>query len=271
MHGHVLPNSVAVKAIQRNIGWFKTQPSWLFYFLGQPKWPWLTYPLVLTGFYRVVRRVPENRFLVLVMAFSFAQVAAYSIKGAPAGYFWYLAPGNMAMDSLVALGAFFLFGKVVDYAVRRPIPEYVRKGLICSLVIMAMSKLGAAPMTFVKSYRLGYEYREAGDWIREHTLATDVVAATEIGYIGYFSKREIRDIHGLIHPQALPFLKREEWDWWLKINPPQVIVTHTPEWDGEPSEHAGWSADTLADFRTRYVKVAKFGQVNVYRRLPGKL
>lgn len=264
-YGHVLPNSVSVKAVQRNIGWFKTQPPWLLYFLGQPKLPWLTYSLALVGLYRVLSQLRQHRFVVLVMTFSVVQVAAYSVKSAPTGYFWYLAPGNMALDFLIALGAFALFGRVVC-TVRQTMPENVKIGLTCMLVIVTMSKLGAAPMTLVKPYRLGDEYREAGEWIKGNTPKTDIVAATEIGYIGYFSGREIRDIHGLIHPQALPFLKREEWDWWFKINPPQVVVTHVPEWDGEPSDNAGWAFNTLADFRTQYAKVATFGQVNVYKR-----
>jgi hypothetical protein len=268
--GHLLPNSVAVKAVQHNIGWFKTQPSWLVYFLSQPKLLWITYPLALLGFYDAIHQVSyQSRFVLLLVAFGLLQVAAYSLMNAPVGYFWYMAPGNLALDMLIVFGAFKAFGWVSDRMawVQRRIPMQDRRLILSSaMVLLSVSKLGMSPMKLIKPYRLGEEYRQAGEWINSHTPRDNVVAAAEIGYLGFYSQRQIRDIHGLIHPNALPFLKMEEWDWWFKSDTPEVIVTHLPPWAGEPFG-GGWSPRSILDFQDHYIRTAVFGEVQIYQQV----
>jgi hypothetical protein len=267
--GHVLPNSVSVKAVQHSIGWFKTQPPWFIDFLSQPKLPWITYPLAILGGYDAARDVKDHRgrFVLLLVAFGLVQVVAYSFMNAPVGYFWYMAPGNMALDLMIVLGAFRASGWAWDRMARmhRRIPLDDHRLILSAIVVLCVSKLAMSPMKPIKPFRLGQEYTEAGEWINAHTRKEDVVAAAEIGYLGYYSQRQIRDIHGLIHPYALPFLKREEWDWWFRTDAPQVIVTHSPPWPGEPF-WGGWSARSTLDFENRYVRSAAFGQVQIYEQ-----
>lgn len=268
-YGHILPNSVSVKAMQHDIGWFKTQPSWLRFFLSQPRVAWLTYPLAALGFYQAGRAYWRgDRFVALVILFGLVQASAYAIMNAPPGYLWYVAPGNLAVDMAVILGAFWLWQKGSPSLSRKVLAQLQKPliGMLVFLVAMVgLSRLTISPVSLIKPYRLTTEYTLAGEWINNHTPAHYVVAATEIGYLGYFSKRAIRDIHGLIHPEALPSLKREEWDWWFKTKPPEIIVVHSPPWSGEPSDTAGWPAKSLEDFRTGYEKVASFGTVDIYQ------
>lgn len=264
--GHALPNSVSVKAIQHNIGWFKTQPPWGLYFLTQPRRMPLTYVLVAVGLWQVLRWWRAGvRFPGLVLAFGLVQVAAYSLMGAPVGYFWYLAPGNLALDLAAVAGAFWL----AQQALARVGASGPRWSWLPSVAVMVgMLRLAMTPFVPVTDYRLGAEYAAAGRWIDQNTRPDEVVAATEIGYLGYFSKREIRDIHGLIHPESLPHLKKEEWDWWFVHKPPSVVVVHTPAWSGEPSIKMGWQPDNFQQFQARYAKAASFGQIEVYRLKP---
>jgi hypothetical protein len=203
------------------------------------------------------------------MAFGAIQVTAYSLLDAPAGYFWYFAPGNMALDMAIVLGVFTLWKSLIGYLETNKalnISEAVQAAALSVIVLAGVTKLAAAPYTRLKPYRLGSEYRAAGEWIERNTPGDYVVSATEIGYIGYFSKRRIRDIHGLIHPEALPSLKKEEWDWWFTSNPPQVIVMHAPPWKGEPADQPGWHAQSLKQFRDHYRRAISFRQVEVYLR-----
>ncbi len=48
-----------------------------------------------------------------------------------------------------------------------------------------------------------------GDWFREHTPPGTVIAAPDIGAIGYASQRRVVDLAGLITPEMVPFLMRE--------------------------------------------------------------
>jgi len=46
-------------------------------------------------------------------------------------------------------------------------------------------------------------------WISENTKSSDLIAAHDIGAIGYFSQREIIDLAGLISPEVIPFIRDE--------------------------------------------------------------
>ncbi|OGP58400.1 MAG: hypothetical protein A2V67_02260 [Deltaproteobacteria bacterium RBG_13_61_14] len=46
-----------------------------------------------------------------------------------------------------------------------------------------------------------------GEWIRRGTRPEDVIAANDIGAIGYISKRRVLDVVGLVTPEILPYVK----------------------------------------------------------------
>jgi hypothetical protein len=48
-----------------------------------------------------------------------------------------------------------------------------------------------------------------GRWLREHTSERSTIATPEIGALGYFSRRRIVDLAGLVTPQMTPYLERE--------------------------------------------------------------
>lgn len=49
---------------------------------------------------------------------------------------------------------------------------------------------------------------ELGKWLNTNTLENDVIATNDIGAIGYFSKRRVIDLIGLINPQIIDYHKR---------------------------------------------------------------
>jgi len=46
-------------------------------------------------------------------------------------------------------------------------------------------------------------------WIRDNTLPTAIIAAHDIGALGYFGDRDIIDMAGLIDPQVTPYIRDE--------------------------------------------------------------
>ena len=46
-------------------------------------------------------------------------------------------------------------------------------------------------------------------WIQAHTSEEAVVAAHDIGAIGYFASRELVDLAGLVSPDVIPFIREE--------------------------------------------------------------
>jgi hypothetical protein len=266
----VIPNSVFVKAVQSTTGLWRSKPPWLVYFLGQPSLPWVSYPLAALGAVRAARDYARGQpFVLLVFCFGAVQVAAYSTLKAPVGYFWYLAPGNLALDMAIALGAFTMCRSIVGFArtgKAQNAEEPVVAAALAAVVFVVMLTFPAAPFTRPGPYRMGSQYRAAGLWIERMTPAGHAVAAAEIGYIGYFSKRPIRDIHGLIHPEALEHLRRGDWGWWFTSDPPPVIVLHNPPFKGELAEGRGWADQSMREFRDRYRRVKSFGNIDVYLR-----
>lgn len=47
------------------------------------------------------------------------------------------------------------------------------------------------------------------EWIADHTDRDDLIAAHDIGAVGYFSDRRLIDLAGLISPEVIPFLRDE--------------------------------------------------------------
>ena len=47
-------------------------------------------------------------------------------------------------------------------------------------------------------------------WVRTETTQGDVIAAHDIGALGYFTEREIVDLAGLVSPEVIPFIRDEK-------------------------------------------------------------
>ncbi len=53
------------------------------------------------------------------------------------------------------------------------------------------------------------EMVQTADWIRDHTQPADLIAAHDIGALGYFGGRPILDLAGLVNPEVIPFIRDE--------------------------------------------------------------
>ena len=64
------------------------------------------------------------------------------------------------------------------------------------------------------------------DWIRENTQEEDLIAAHDIGALGYFAKRQILDLAGLVSPDVIPFIRDESrLVLYLDEHHPAYLVT----------------------------------------------
>jgi hypothetical protein len=268
--GSILPHTVSIKAIQSGIGYWAEQPAWLRTFLRQARVLPLTMLLFVIGVANAWSRCLQgDPFALVVVGFGCVQVTAYAVLGAPAGYFWYYAPGNLAIDTGVILGLFWVGHYIRRYSARsgpiEPLSGW-RAVAAGTVVVALMTQLGATQARMVEPYRLAAEYLNAGRWI-DANLPPDVrVACTEIGYLGYYSQREIRDMHGLIHREAVEPLRRAQWDWWFASDPPEVIVVHNPRWYGEPAP-AYWRQESLRRFEKDYRSVYTNGSIEIFVRV----
>jgi hypothetical protein len=66
-------------------------------------------------------------------------------------------------------------------------------------------------------------------WVAEHTAPDAIVATNDIGALGYFSKRYIVDMEGLITPAIHPYRREGRFVDYLERAQPTVLVIF-PEW-----------------------------------------
>ncbi len=70
-------------------------------------------------------------------------------------------------------------------------------------------------------------------WLRENTLEEAMIAAHDIGALGYFARRPILDLAGLVSPQVIPMLQDEEaLARYVRGSDAQYLVT-APGWPYE--------------------------------------
>jgi hypothetical protein len=82
----------------------------------------------------------------------------------------------------------------------------------------------------------GYtNYQNIGKWMELNTAPDAKIATVEIGAIGWYSKRYIIDILGLVNPYNAKFIGERKFDEWLKYYHPDYILGHSPLWSHEVS------------------------------------
>lgn len=262
--GTIVPHTAEIKSLQRHYGYWEDQPDFIYYFVNQSKYLPLTFLLVAIGtFVAIKQSIRGDSFALICIAFGFLQVIGYQILDAPGAYFWYLVPGDFAAD----LAIFVLFVCVLQKLTLRyslPKGSLVILTLIVTPVLMRASFNPIAKLP--GEYRYSDEYKYVAKWIRDHSGPNDSIAATEIGYIGWFSSRPILDIHGLVHRRSLPWLRAKNLHWWWDEGErPLYVVIHNPVWEGEPGSPKTWPTDLSTTFFSTYNEALRYRGILVYR------
>jgi len=78
-------------------------------------------------------------------------------------------------------------------------------------------------------------YAPVGRWLEKNTSKQSSIACVEIGHIGWYSKRKIIDILGLVTPMNAQFLGQRNFSAWLNHYYPDYILIHNPVWGHEQS------------------------------------
>lgn len=109
-------------------------------------------------------------------------------------------------------------------------------------------------------------YREAGLWIRDHSLPEHRIAYFEIGNLAYWSRRPVDDLLGLVTPRAVPYSRAADREGALLLLAPDLYLARFRD---------GPRGLVLKPwFRRSYYPVARFEQnpgdhaLLVYRKRP---
>jgi len=162
-----------------------------------------------------------------------------------------------------ALPILYLIGAAgLGFAVRAELPgdlnRIIRKVWLISTGIVAVVFLGLG----AKSYALDVavintELVQTSRWIDENLDEDALIAAHDIGALGYFSKREIIDLAGLVTPDVIPFIRDEnQLRTYLDKEEPDYLMTY-PDW------YPDLSADLKVIYKSSGAYTALFEMENM--------
>jgi hypothetical protein len=109
-------------------------------------------------------------------------------------------------------------------------------------------------------------HKQVGLYLAAHADPADVVAAEDIGYMGFYSGRIILDRDGLVSPEAVPYNREGRYaDMIYELRPDWVVAS-------EDSPASGFI--TAPEFLAGYEPVRRFthperGAYRIFRARPG--
>lgn len=195
--------------------------------LGWIKVGFVLYPsLYLLGALAVMRRRPQTwAFLI----YPWAYLIVFAVFN-PLIFRWYLTPPLPLLIFGVFAGLFRLLG---DLKAERLFPLFVAAALILTLAAWTPSPdhgpdRPAPEMAYIQLELL---YRQAADVLAGELKPTDVLAAGDIGALGYYTGAYVLDTVGLISPQSVQYYPLPESMYVINYAvPPGLILEYAPEY-----------------------------------------
>lgn len=215
---------------------------------------------LLPGFiYSIFSSIRQKRWGLLAAAIWFCGYALVYALRLPVVY----QHGRYLMP---AMPVFFIAGLIGTRDLIRHFPAN-RLGYVASRVGIASLALTWAGFLAIgaRSYAqdvaiIQTEMVASARWISENTQPTDLVAAHDIGALGYFAGRNLVDLAGLVSPEVIPIIRDERaLAGYLDERRVDYLVTF-PDW------YAELSAGKKVEFKTdgKYAPLAGGENMAVY-------
>ena len=195
---------------------------------------------LLPGFIiTVYRAVREKSWALIASALWFlGYLAIYAIR-LPVTYQHgrYILP---AMPVFFLLGIAGAVSWIIEYHQdKRMIVRVISKAwMISGLCILGLFWFLGARAYARDTAIIESEMVTAAQWIEENTEPDALIAAHDIGALGYFGGRDLVDLAGLISPDVIPFIRDEtRLASYLDTQEVRYLMTF-PEWYPELTAHA---------------------------------
>jgi hypothetical protein len=147
-----------------------------------------------------------------------AYVAFYSYVAGVAVQAWYIVPAWFILPPLLGIG--------VGLSIRQ-VSGMHRLGLYSAGLAAACVVLGLLPAPPLIHDALEVQaggtglYGAAASYLAAHPRG--LVAAAEIGVVGYYSGDPVVDIQGLVNPEVVPHLVLHDYTWLLRHDRPRYV------------------------------------------------
>lgn len=205
--------------------------------------------LLLPGFVRMLNHAlcRRNWGVLLVAAWIGGHLVLYALR-LPVTYQHgrYIIPA-MPVYFILGLAGLFLWARS---PVHRFWDRIVRRAWLLSTasVLLVFWVIGAdayrRDVAFIES-----EMVTTARWLAQHTAPDDLIAAHDIGALGYFAARPLLDLAGLVSPEVIPFIRDEvQLARYLDAQGARYLVTF-PSWYLQLVQRGGEIFDTQGEIR----------------------
>lgn len=177
-----------------------------------------------------------GRAVRTVVLYGATVAVAYPILGVPFFHWYSVPPAVCLLYGLAGLGVGV--GRELTRATRatadRPgLPPGLARaaGAVVAALVLAAPALSLTQRSLFFFERFAtpdrYDsFREAGLWIREHSLPEARIAYGEIGNLAYWSERPVDDLMGLVTPEVLPYVASNDGVGAFLLRPPDFFLDH---------------------------------------------
>ncbi|MCC6143971.1 MAG: DUF2029 domain-containing protein [Candidatus Hydrogenedentes bacterium] len=266
--GRVLPNTLGAKLAQIANGspQFETMlivrlTEWGSYTPGLPWLTWIYHLLALSGLLCLIRfRHP----LLLPVLWALVYTAAYASLPIPF-YWWYEFPAynGWLLCIGVSLAAVMRWARAQRVA-GRSWPGAGGRVFVVAIVLCMAVQCVSETVRY-QGYKKTDAYLAVCGWFEANTDPEDVIAASEVGYFGYFLPNPILDLWGLTTPSNVPYVEAGKPDEGLWANAADYYVgfDNDPAWEflhKSARFQANFSAVATMPYDTRW------GRCVIYKR-----
>jgi len=112
------------------------------------------------------------------------------------------------------------------------LPRLVSRAWLLAFVVVAMAFWGLGARAYQSDVQIiESEMVQTAKWINQNTPSDALIAAHDIGALGYFGGRRILDMAGLISPDVIPLMGNEAGlrEWLLASRATYLVIA--PGWD----------------------------------------
>jgi hypothetical protein len=113
----------------------------------------------------------------------------------------------------------------------KPVTRVLRQVYAIAIIVLFVLYIPIGAAAFATDVAIiNGEMVAVAQWLDRNTPPDAIIAAHDIGAIGYFARRPILDLAGLISPEVIPFIRDEaKLGEWMQTKGAQYFVTF-PDW-----------------------------------------
>jgi Gpi18-like mannosyltransferase len=258
--GSIVPHSITAKmALYSRWGAMSWWDSLVYLLSWHNSFGLVSTVAIFIGAWWLFKKQNWGRLELLWIAI---MIAFYALSGSRI-FFWYVTP-------IYPLFALFLAAALVhaaDRFVATPEKERLWRAVVLPLVLAVLLFGCYKPLTYYHQWQQTQAnvHRAIGIFLQATAAPDDLVAAEDIGLIGYYSRLRVLDRDGLVSPEAVPYNAAGQYLALIQDYRPRWVVAAV----GSPMSAFITDSTFLANYRLRTGYAHNDAEYRVYLRQTG--